>query len=249
MPKIYFDNAATTPVDNAVVQAMLPYFESSFGNASSVHSYGLEAKHVLDSARATVADALKSKHHEIIFTSGGTEANNLAILGIANKYHSPQHIITSFIEHPSVLQPCKYLEKAGWQVTYLPVDAFGELNPQKLVEAIRDDTVLISLMTVNNETGVIQPVDKLAEIADAHNVPFHSDAVQAFGKTPIDLQKYKVSFLTISGHKIYGPKGVGALFIRKGMKLISTLIGGEQENKQRAGTENIPAIAGVAKAV
>lgn len=248
MQRIYFDNAATTPVDKAVWEAMLPYFQSDFGNASSIHNFGLQAKKALDSARSIIAKALNAHSSEIVFTAGGTEANNLAIFGIANKFDLPKHLITSSIEHPSVLQACKALEKKGWQVTYLRVNAYGEIDPQDLANAIRDNTALISVMTVNNETGTIQPVKELAEIAAAHKIPFHTDAVQAFAKMPIDLQKQNISLLSVSSHKIYGPKGVGALFVRKGVKLSPILIGGGQEEKRRAGTENIPAIVGFGKA-
>lgn len=248
MQRIYFDNAASTPIDQAVLQTMLPYFQNDFGNASSIHNFGLQAKKALDSARTAVANSLNAQPGEIIFTAGGTEANNLAIFGIAGNFDTPQHLITSSIEHPSVLQACKALEKKGWHVTYLHVNAFGEVDPQDLASAIRNDTALVSIMTVNNEIGTVQPVAKLAEIAAAREIPFHTDAVQAFAKIPIDLKTQKISLLSVSSHKIYGPKGVGALFIRKGVKLSPILIGGGQEEKRRAGTENIPAIAGFGKA-
>jgi cysteine desulfurase len=248
MQKIYFDNAATTPVDKAVLEAMLPYFQNDFGNASSIHTFGLGAKKALDAARSAIAKALHAHSSEIVFTAGGTEANNLAIFGIAEKFDTPQHLITSSVEHPSVLQACKSLEKKGWRITCLRVNAFGEVAPQDLAAAIRDNTALVSIMTVNNETGTVQPVTELAEIAAARKIPFHTDAVQAFAKIPIDLQTQKTSLLSVSSHKIYGPKGVGALFVRKGVKLSPIFIGGGQEEKRRAGTENIPAIVGFGKA-
>ena len=246
--RIYLDYAATTPVEPAVVDAMLPFFRQYFGNASSIHHFGLEAKNALDQARKTIARMLNVEPREIIFTAGGTEANNLAILGTAARFEQPGHIVTSAVEHPSVRRTCEALQKKGWRVTYLPVDRFGMVHPEDLEKAIQPDTRLITIMYVNNEIGTINPIKSLAEIAQKHNIPFHTDAVQAFGKLKIDLQKEPISLLSMAGHKIYGPKGIGALVVRRGVSLRPILSGGSQEFKLRPGTENLPAIMGLAKA-
>ncbi|RLG25348.1 cysteine desulfurase NifS, partial [Methanosarcinales archaeon] len=204
MERIYLDHAATTAMDHEVVQAMMPYFTQAFGNASSLHSFGWEAKHALDSARQTIADALNAQTDEIIFTSGGTESNNFALKGIGKG-----HIITSSIEHPSILKTCRYLNDHGCDVTYLPVDADGMVDPGDVESAINSDTKLISVMHANNEIGTIQPVDEIGAIARDNGIPFHTDAVQSFGKTEIDLQKMNIDILSLSSHKIYGPKGIG----------------------------------------
>ncbi|MEA1944093.1 MAG: cysteine desulfurase NifS [Euryarchaeota archaeon] len=243
MKRIYLDHAATTAVDRAVVQAMMPYFTQAFGNASSLHSFGREAKYALDSARQTIADALGAQTNEIIFTSGGTESNNFALKGIGKG-----HIITSSIEHPSILNTCRYLSDHGYNVTYLPVDADGLVDPGDVESAINSDTKLISVMHANNEIGTIQPIDEIGAIARDNSIPFHTDAVQSFGKTEIDLQKMNIDMLSLSSHKIYGPKGVGALYIRKGVKIDPLMHGGGHERGLRAGTENIPGIVGFAKA-
>lgn len=243
MERIYLDHAATTAMDHEVVQAMMPYFTQAFGNASSLHSFGREAKHALDSARQTIADALNAQTDEIIFTSGGTESNNFALKGIGKG-----HIITSSIEHPSILKTCRYLTDHGCDVTYLPVDADGMVDPGDVESAINSDTKLISVMHANNEIGTIQPVDEIGAIARDNGIPFHTDAVQSFGKTEIDLQKMNIDILSLSSHKIYGPKGIGALYIRRGVKIDPLMHGGEHEKGRRAGTENIPGIVGFAKA-
>ena len=243
MERIYLDHAATTAVDHKVVQAMMPYFTQASGNASSLHSFGREAKHALDSARQTIADALNAQTDEIIFTSGGTESNNFALKGIGKG-----HIITSSIEHPSILKTCRYLNDHGCDVTYLPVDADGMVDPGDVESAINSDTKLISVMHANNEIGTIQPVDEIGAIARDNGIPFHTDAVQSFGKTEIDLQKMNIDILSLSSHKIYGPKGIGALYIRRGVKIDPLMHGGEHEKGRRAGTENIPGIVGFAKA-
>ncbi|RJS70861.1 cysteine desulfurase NifS [ANME-2 cluster archaeon] len=243
MERIYLDHAATTAVDHEVVQAMMPYFTQASGNASSLHSFGREAKHALDSARQTIADALNAQTDEIIFTSGGTESNNFALKGIGKG-----HIITSSIEHPSILKTCRYLNDHGCDVTYLPVDADGMVDPGDVESAINSDTKLISVMHANNEIGTIQPVDEIGAIARDNGIPFHTDAVQSFGKTEIDLQKMNIDILSLSSHKIYGPKGIGALYIRRGVKIDPLMHGGEHEKGRRAGTENIPGIVGFAKA-
>ncbi|RMD96502.1 MAG: cysteine desulfurase, partial [Calditrichaeota bacterium] len=247
--RVYLDYAATTPVAPEVVEAMLPYFHETFGNPSSIHRFGLEAKAALDQARSTLARALNATPHEIYFTSGGTESNNLAILGRAMQFKQPGHIITSAIEHPSVLQPCKHLQQHGWRVTFLPVDRWGRVDPADLEKAITEDTALISIMYVNNEIGTINPIAKLAEIAAARRIPFHTDAAQAFGKVKIDVRATPISLLSIAGHKIYAPKGVGVLYIKRGVTLSRLLFGGGQENELRPGTENLPGIVGLAKAV
>ncbi len=247
--RVYLDYAATTPVAPEVVEAMLPYFHETFGNPSSIHRFGLEAKAALDQARSTLARALNATPHEIYFTSGGTESNNLAILGRAMQFKQPGHIITSAIEHPSVLQPCKHLQQHGWRVTFLPVDRWGRVDPADLEKAITEDTALISIMYVNNEIGTINPIAELAEIAAARRIPFHTDAAQAFGKVKIDVRATPISLLSIAGHKIYAPKGVGVLYIKRGVTLSRLLFGGGQENELRPGTENLPGIVGLAKAV
>lgn len=248
MERIYFDNAATTAVAPQVLDAVLPYFSQHFGNASSLHRFGLDAKRALDHARTTLGHCLGVDSGEVIFTSGGTEANNLALKGIAALHEQPQHLIVSAIEHPSVLQTAQALQRAGWQVSYLRVEPDGRVAPDTLKDALRDNTALVSIMTVNNETGVVQPIAELSAISAAHGISFHSDAVQAMGKMPLNLHKSNISLLSLSGHKLYGPKGVGALIVRKGQKLAAQVHGGGQEQKMRAGTENLPAISGMAKA-
>ena len=249
MDRIYLDYAATTPVAPQVREAMLPYFSDRFGNASSLHKFGLEAKAALDEARRTVANALHAEPVEIIFTSGGTEANNLAILGTAFRYSEPGHLITSSVEHPSVRQTCKFLQQLGWRITYLPVDRYGVVYPDELKRAITPETRLISIMYVNNETGALNPIGELASLARERGIPFHTDAVQAFGKLDIDVRSVPVSLLSLAGHKIYGPKGVGALYVRRGVSLRKLLHGGGQERDMRPGTENVAGIVGLAAAV
>ncbi len=249
---IYFDNNATTAVDDTVLAEMLPYFRKSFGNASSMHSFGNEAKEALHSARKRVAVLLNSAPDNILFTGSGTEANNLAVLGLAANFTEesslPGHIITSSIEHSSVLNSCRKLEQCGFDVTYLPVGGDGLIEPSLVENAICDNTFLISIMLANNETGTIQNIKQLANIAHNHHIFFHTDAVQAMGKMNVDVEELGVDLLSLSAHKIHGPKGVGALYLRKGVAINSILFGGGQENSLRAGTENVPGIAGLGKA-
>ena len=247
MKRIYLDHAATTAVDREVVQAMAPYFTEMFGNASSLHSFGRDAKHALARARAEIADALGAGAEEIIFTSGGTESDTLALRG--SLLGRKGHILTSSIEHPAILKTCRYLENMGCDVTYLPVDADGLVDPGDVESAITSETRLISVMHANNEIGTIQPVSEIGAIASDHGIPFHTDAVQSFGKTEIDVRKMNIDMLSLSSHKIYGPKGVGALYIRKGLKIDPIVYGGGHERGIRAGTENISGIVGFAKAV
>lgn len=247
---IYMDNSATTPVRKEVVEEMIPYLTENFGNPSSVYDLGKTSKHAVEKARKRVAYAIGAEENEIYFTSGGTESDNWAIKGIAfANRNKGKHIITSSIEHHAVLHACKWLEGQGFEVTYLPVDKYGMVSPEDLKNAIRDDTILISIMLANNEIGTIQPVDEIGKIARENRIYFHTDAVQAIGHVPIDVQKMNIDLLSLSGHKFQGPKGCGALYIRKGTKIETLLHGGAQERKRRAGTENVPAIAGLGKAI
>lgn len=251
MKRIYLDHSATTPVAPEVLEAMLPYFGEKFGNASSLHSFGLEAKEALEDSRAKVASLLGAQPEEIIFTSGGTESDNLALKGIG--YRSKEkglgnHIITSSIEHPAILETCRKLETQGFEVTYLPVTKDGLVDPGTLESAIRKETVLISVMHANNEIGTIQPLKEIGELAAEKDVFFHTDAVQTAGKIPIDVNDMGLDLLSISAHKLYGPKGVGALYVRKGTRLDSILQGGGHERGLRSGTENVAGIVGLARA-
>ena len=248
--RLYMDYSATTPVKQEVVDAMMPYFTETFGNASSFHGFGRDAKNVLDKSRAQVASLINAKSNEIYFTAGGTESDNWAIEGVAfaNKAKG-NHIITSKIEHHAVLHTCEYLEKHhGFEVTYLDVDAEGRIRVEDVENAIKDNTILITIMFANNEVGTIQPIKEIGEIAKKHKVIFHTDAVQAAGNIHIDVKELNVDLMSMSSHKIYGPKGIGALYIKTGTKLHTFVHGGAQERRRRAGTENIPGIVGYAKA-
>lgn len=250
MRRIYLDHSATTPVRPEVAEIMLEYFTEKYGNPSSVHSFGREAKAGLERAREQVAALINAQPEEIIFTSGGTEADNLAIIGTANKYADRgKHIITSAVEHHAVLHTCEYLEKNGFKVTVLPVDEHGIIRIEDLLEAVTKETILITIMHANNEVGSIQPIEEIGNIARENGIIFHTDAVQSLGKIPVDVRKMNIDLLTGSGHKIYGPKGVGFLYVRKGIKLTPLVFGGGQERKYRAGTENIPGIVGLGKAM
>lgn len=244
------DNSATTPVRKEVVEEMLPYLTENFGNPSSIYELGKTSKHAVEKTRKKVADAIGAEEYEIYFTSGGTESDNWAVKGIAFANRSRgKHIITSSIEHHAVLHACAWLEGQGFEVTYLPVDRYGMVSPEDLKNAIRDDTILISIMLANNEIGTIQPVEELGKIARENRIYFHTDAVQAVGHIPVDVKKMNVDLLSLSGHKFEGPKGCGALYIRKGTKIEALIHGGAQERKRRAGTENVPSIVGLGKAI
>jgi cysteine desulfurase len=248
--RIYLDHAATTPTHPEVVKAMLPYFSEAFGNPSSIHSYGQEAKGAVEEARTKVAQLIGARSEEIVFTSGGTEADNSVLKGIAlANEHKGNHIITTPIEHPAVLEACKFLEKRGLKITCLPVDKYGLVDPDDVKRVITGKTILISVIHANNEVGTIEPVEEIGEIAREAGVYFHSDAVQTAGHIPVNVDELRVDLLAISGHKLYGPKGVGALYVRKGTRLVSLIHGGEQEKRRRAGTENVPAIVGLGRAV
>ena len=250
MEKIYLDHAATTGVDSEVLQKMLPYFSEIFGNGSSQHFYGREALEAIDSAREKIASALNCRSTEIYFVSGGSEADNMAIKGYALAHQDKgNHIITSKIEHPAVLETCRKLEKYGFEVTYLDVDKEGFVTKEALEAAITDKTILVSIMMVNNEIGTIEPIKELAAVAKAHGIAFHTDAVQAVGNIPVDVKELGVDMLSLSAHKFYGPKGVGVLYKKNGVKIQRFLDGGEQERNLRASTLNTPGIVGCAAAL
>ncbi|HHU17424.1 MAG TPA: cysteine desulfurase NifS [Clostridiales bacterium] len=249
MRQVYLDYSATTPVKKEVLEEMLPYFSEKFGNPSSLYGIGLSAKTDINKARAKVAHLIGAEDREIYFTSGGTEADNWAVIGAARaKKSKGNHIITSAIEHHALLNTCQYLEKEGYEVTYVSVDSKGRINLDELEKSITDKTILISIMFANNEVGTIQPIKEISEIAKRNGIWFHTDAVQALGNTPIDVKALGIDMMSMSAHKIYGPKGVGALYIRKGIIIPSLLSGGSQENKRRAGTENVAGIVGFGKA-
>jgi len=248
--KVYLDYAATTPLDPRVLEAMKPYFIKKFGNTMSLYSLGQEAKKALEDSRETVAEFMNAKPEEIVFTGSATESDNLALKGIAfaNK-EKGKHIITSAIEHHAVLDTAKWLEKQGFEITYLPVDRYGFIDPEQLENSIRKDTILVSIMHANNEIGTIEPIEGIGKICREKGVYFHTDAVQSFGKIPIDVEKTNIDLLSISAHKFYGPKGVGALYVRKGVKIEPLLHGGGHEFGLRSSTVNVPGIVGLAEAV
>ncbi len=249
MKKIYLDHNATTPVDPRVLAAMQPYFSEVFGNPSSIHAFGREAKEALERARGRIAHLLGAREREVCFTGSGTEADNMAIKGVAHSYRNKgDHLITTQIEHHAVLASCGYLEKEGFRVTYLPVDGTGRVNPDDVRKAITDHTILITIMHANNEVGTIQPIPEIGRIAREHGVLFHTDAGQSAGKLPILVDELNVDLLSLSGHKIYAPKGVGALYIRKGTKITPLIHGGHHEHGRRAGTENLASLVGLGKA-
>ena len=248
--RIYVDNSATTPIHPQVLEEMMPYFTESYGNPSSIHFFGREARKAMDKARERIALGLGAKTEEIYFTGSGTEADNWAVKGVAfaNKKKG-NHIITTKIEHHAILHTCEYLEKQGFDVTYLDVDEYGLVNPDDVENAINDRTILISVMFANNEIGTIQPIEEIGKIAKKRAVYFHTDAVQAMGNVDINVDKLGVDLLSISGHKIMGPKGIGALYVRKGTRIDNLIHGGAQERKRRSGTENVAAVVGMGKAV
>ncbi|NQD66966.1 cysteine desulfurase [Bacillus haikouensis] len=250
MERIYMDHAATSPMNPDVIEEMTSVMKETFGNPSSIHSFGRSARHHVDLARSIIAGGIKADYNDIIFTSGGTEADNLALIGTAYANKSKgNHIITTQIEHHAVLHACKYLEEQGFEVTYLPVDETGRISPHDVERAMREDTILVTIMYGNNEVGTIQPIKEIGQVLKKHTAYFHTDAVQAFGIMDIDVADLGVDMMSVSGHKINGPKGAGFLYCHKNVNLQPGSYGGEQERKRRAGTENVPAIAGLGKAV
>lgn len=249
MRRIYLDHNASTPVHPEVLEAMLPYLSDRFGNPSSIHAFGREAKEALDASRETIAHFLEVSPEEVVFTSGGTESDNLAVKGVAHAKDRPGHIITTQIEHHAVLRTCEALEREGWAVTYLPVDEHGLVDPAEVRRALRPDTALISVMHANSEVGTIEPIEEIARVAQGAGIPLHVDGVQSFGKIPYTPKEIGISVLAFSSHKIYGPKGVGALWIRRGTRMVGIQHGGDHERRRRAGTENVAGIVGFAKAV
>jgi len=240
---IYLDNAASTPVHEKVIEEMIPYFKEQYGNPSSIHKYGRLANIAIQNARKRIASLINAESSEILITSGGTESNNTALYGIA-RHNKGKHIITSSIEHDAILEPCKRLEEEGFQITYLPVDTYGLVNPEDVEKEISSDTCLVSIMFANNEVGTIQPIAEIGKITQKKRVVFHTDAIQAIGKTSVNVKELGIDLLSISSHKINGPKGVGALYIRKGVKIDPLILGGGQENGLRSGTENVASIVG-----
>lgn len=250
MRKVYLDNAATTALSPRVLEAMLPYFTQYYGNPSSVHAFGREAKQGLDRARDQVAKALHCDPSEVIFTGCGTESDNTVLLGVAQRYgNKGKHIITTNVEHHAILHTCEYLEKQGYSVTYLPVDQDGLVTAEQVAAAIRPDTILVSIMFANNEVGTIMPIQEIGAVCKEKGVLFHTDAVQAVGHIPVDVQAMHIDMLSLSAHKFHGPKGVGALYCRKGIRLPSYIMGGAQEKGRRAGTENVAGIVGLGAAI
>ncbi len=240
---IYLDNAASTPVHTKVIEEMMPFFKEQYGNPSSIHKYGRFANLAIQNARKRIANLIGADSDEILLTSGGTESNNTALYGIASQENG-KHIITSSIEHDAILEPCKHLEREGYQVSYLPVDKYGLIDPEDLKKELSHDTCFVTIMFANNEVGTIQHIKEIARITQEKNIPFHTDAVQAVGKIPIDVRETEVDMLSISSHKINGPKGVGALYIRNGVKISPLILGGGQESGLRSGTENVASIVG-----
>ncbi|MCC5801454.1 cysteine desulfurase family protein [Rossellomorea vietnamensis] len=250
MERVYLDHAATSPMHPEVIDEMTAVMKEDFGNPSSIHSFGRASRHLVDHARTIIAASIHADYNEIIFTSGGTEADNLAIIGTAEANREKgTHIITTQTEHHAVLHACEFLESKGFEVTYLPVDRSGRIALQDLEKELRDDTILVTIMFGNNEVGTLQPIKEIGELLQDHQAYFHTDAVQAFGLTSIDVRDLRVDLLSVSGHKINGPKGIGFLYSRKGVDLQPGSYGGEQERKRRAGTENVPAIVGLGRAV
>ncbi|MGD6795719.1 cysteine desulfurase family protein [Metabacillus indicus] len=246
MDRIYLDHAATSPMHPAVIEQMVPHMQNVFGNPSSIHGFGRESRRLLDEARLVIAASLHARPKEIIFTSGGTEADNMAILGTASAYrHKGNHIITTQVEHHAVLNTCKNLEKQGFEVTYLPVDTDGSISVEELKKALKPETILVTIMYGNNETGSVQPVQEIGMALKNHPALFHTDAVQAYGLLDLDVKEFGIDMLSASGHKINGPKGTGFLYLREGISLKQQSYGGEQELKRRAGTENVPGIYGL----
>ena len=250
--RIYLDYAATTPLDPRVLEAMMPYMTEHFGNPNSIHSFGREARRAIDEAREKIAQLLNCQPSEIVFTSGGTESDNLALRGVAEAYrHKGNHIVTTAIEHHAVLRTCKALEDMGFFVTYLPVDEHGLVSPEQVAEAVSERTILISVMHANNEIGTIEPITEIVRVVKEKrpDTIVHTDAVQTVGHIPVDIQELGVDLLSFSAHKFYGPKGIGGLFVRKGVRLVPQITGGGQERNRRSGTENVAAIVGMAKAL
>ena len=250
MENVYFDNAATTRLDEDVLKEMMPYLTNKYGNASSIYKLGRESRKAVEDAREKIAEEINAEPEEIYFTAGGSESDNTILRGIAYSYKEKgNHIITSKIEHPAILETCKQLEKEGFEISYVGVDKNGIINLEELENLIKENTILISIMFANNEIGTIQPVEEIGKIAKRHNIIFHTDAVQAVGSVKIDVKQMDIASLSMSAHKFYGPKGIGALYVKKGIRFQKFINGGHQEKNKRAGTENVPAIVGMGKAI
>lgn len=250
MKNIYFDNAATTRLDEEVLNEIIPYLKENYGNASSIYKLGRESRKAVEDSREKIAKILNCAPNEIYFTAGGSESDNTAIKGIAHSYKNKgNHIITSKIDHPAILETCKQLEKEGFEVTYVSVNNNGIINLEELMNSIKPTTILITIMFANNEIGTIQPIEEIGKLAKENNIFFHTDAVQAIGNLEIDVKKLNIDALSLAGHKFYGPKGIGALYIRKGINFEKYISGGHQERNKRAGTENVPGIVGIGKAI